>query len=116
MAKLKLSDLIEAIDLHKGSVQFPILFENIKRINGWANMYLHSALKLYAWCPPRVLTFLREFLLGKAAPGYSHNSKAGVILDQATFDAIRDLIRQKHMGADFDLPFPDSPHCDVLIR
>jgi hypothetical protein len=97
-------------------VSFPIRFENIKRVNGWANIYLHAALKLYAWCPSRVLVFLREFLLGRKVPGWVHNSKAGVTLDQATFDAIRFLIRQKHDGPDFDLVLLDPPECDALLR
>ena len=46
------------LTLTKSSVSFPVRFENIKRINGWANLYLHSGLKLYAWCPPRVLHIL----------------------------------------------------------
>jgi hypothetical protein len=104
-----LTDLLEAIDAHKNNVSFPIRFENIMRINGWADMYLHGALKLYAWCPPRVLLFLREFLLGGRAPC--------VALDQATFDAIRSLIRRKHEGPDFELPLPRPYGGDApLIR
>lgn len=72
-------------------------------------------MKLYAWCPPRSLAFLREFLLGKAAPGYSHHSNAGIMLDRAAFDAVRDFVRQKHAGPDFDLPLPDAAACDVLV-
>jgi hypothetical protein len=112
---IPLSHLLDAIDAQKTQIQFPVRFENIKRINGWANIYLHSALKLYAWCPPRSLDFLREFLLGKAMAGHSHHSKAGVMLDQAAFDAVRDDVQQKHAHPDFDLPLPDAAECDVLI-
>jgi hypothetical protein len=111
-----LSDLLDAIDVHKATVTFPVRFENIKRINGWTNMYLHAALKLYAWCPPRALAFTREFLLGQQAQGSSHNSKAGVILDMATFDKIRDAIRTKHESADFELQLPSADVCEVVIR
>jgi hypothetical protein len=110
------SDLLEAIEPHKANVQLPVRFENVVRINGWANMYLHAALKLYAWCPPRVLEFLRVFLLGGKAPGWFHNSKAGVVVDRATFDAVRNLIRQEHEGATFDLALLDADHCEALIR
>lgn len=110
------SDLLEAIEPHKANVQLPVRFENVVRINGWANMYLHAALKLYAWCPPRVLDFLRVFLLGGKAPGWVHNSKAGVVVDRATFDAVRDLIGQEHEGATFDLALLDADECEALIR
>lgn len=111
-----LSDLLDAIDVHKATVTFPVRFENIKRINGWTNMYLHAAIKLYAWCPPRALAFIREFLLGQPSPGSPHNSKAGVILDATTFDKIRDAIRQRHESADFELQLPPAGVCDVVIR
>ena len=39
---IPLSDLLEAIETHKGHVSFPVRFENIKRINAWANIYLHD--------------------------------------------------------------------------
>lgn len=106
-----LSDLLDAIDVNKATVTFPIRFENIKRINGWTNMYLHAAIKLYAWCPPRALAFIREFILGS-----SHNSKAGMILDIATFDKIRDAIRQRHESSDFELQLPPADVCEVMIR
>jgi hypothetical protein len=111
-----LSDLLDAIDVHKSTVTFPVRFENIKRINGWTNMYLHAALKLYAWCPPRALAFIREFLLGRQTHGSSHSSKAGVILDAVTFDKIRDAIRTKHESSDFELQLPPADVCDVVIR
>ena len=112
---VSLNDLIEAINNHKSNIDFPICFENIKRIDGWANMYLHAALKLYAWCPPRVIAFLRVFLLGDTSAGCVHDSKAGIKLGQATFDAIRNLIKQKHETPEFDLPLLEQLKCDVLI-
>lgn len=113
---IPLSDLIDAIDQHKDKIEMPVRFESIKRINGWSNMYLHAGLKLYAWCPPRVLDFSREFLLGKSAPGWHHSSKAGIMLDRATFDAVRELVRQKHESPLFKLHMLDASECDVLIR
>lgn len=113
---IPLSDLLDAIDTYKDGVVFPVRFENIKRVNGWTNMYLHAGVKLYAWCPPRALAFLREFLLGKPIQGWTHNSKAGVILDSVTFEKIRDAVRTKHEGADFELQLPNADVCDALIR
>jgi len=113
---IPLTDLLDAIDVQKAHVTFPILFENIKRINGWANMYLHSALKLYAWSPPRVLAFLRVFLLGGKAPGWHHTSKAGVAMDRATFDAVRQFIVLKHQSSAFDLDFPRPESCEAFIH
>ena len=105
---INLSEVLDAIDAHKSGVNFPVRFENIKRINGLANLYLHGGLKLYAWCPPRVLQFLRVFLIGGPAPGWTQHSHAGVECDPTTFNAIRDLIRHRHEGPDFDLALFDA--------
>jgi hypothetical protein len=112
---IPLNDLLEAIDLQKAHVKFPIRFENIKRVNAWANIYLHSALKLYAWCPPRVLAFLRVFLLGGKAPGWHHSSKAGVVIDRSAFDAVREFLIVKHQSSAFELDFPGPELCEALI-
>jgi hypothetical protein len=50
------------------------------------------------------------------APGWFHNSKAGVVVDRATFDAVRDIIRKEHDGVKFDLAILDADACDALIR
>lgn len=113
---IPLSDLLESIDTHRDSISFPIRFENIKRIYGWSNMYLHAALKFYAWCPPRVLSFLRLFLLGGQAPGWMHNSNAGVVLDQATFEDVRRIVRLRHEGAAFEIYLPIMSDCEALVR
>jgi hypothetical protein len=113
---IPLSDLIEAIDLHKASISFPVRFENIRRINGWANMYLHGALKLYGWSPPRVLAFLQVFLLGGPAPGWPHDSAAGVALEEATLDAVREIIKQKHEDTKFDLELWRTGQCEAFIK
>ena len=112
---IHLSDLLNAIDAYKDKVRLPVRLENIARINGWTNMYLHTGLKLYAWCPPRILAFLREFLLGGRAPGYAHHSSAGITLDRATFDAIREVLRQQHEVADFELSLPEASQCVVTL-
>ena len=51
----------------------------------------------------------------QAVPANAVN-KAGTMLDMATFDAARELIRQKHENADFSLDMPDASKRDVLIR
>jgi hypothetical protein len=112
---IPLSDILDAIDVHRNKVRLPVRFENIKRINGWANLYLHGGLKLYAWTPPRVLEFLRVFIIGGPAPGWSHSSKAGVACDIVTFDAIREIVRAEHEGQDFDLQLLEPVQCEALI-
>lgn len=112
---IHLSDLLDAIDAHKDNVRLPVRLENIARINGWTNMYLHTGLKLYAWCPPRILAFLREFLLGGKGPGYTHHSSAGITVDRPTFDGIREILRQRHEDSDFELSLPDASQCAVTL-
>ena len=51
----------------------------------------------------------------QSVPANAFN-KAGMMLDMATFDAARELIRQKHENADFSLDMPDASKRDVLIR
>lgn len=111
-----LSDIIDAIDQHKAAVYLPVPFEHVSRIKNWADMYLHSGRKHYAWVAPRVLAFLRPLLLGGPSPGWSHNSNAGLALSQATFDAIRDTLKTKHeKDGKYQLPLWPTDDCDVII-
>jgi len=112
---IPLSDLLDAIDFYKDKVNFSISFDNIKRINGWCNMYLHAGIKSYSWCPPRVLKFLEKFLLGGSAPGWHSTMDGGIILPRLVFDSIRNHVLQKHTGNGFTLPFVRLENCAVVI-
>lgn len=110
-----LSEILDAAKLQQAEIKFPVKLENIERINSWCNMYLHSGIKNYAWCAPRLLKFLRNFLLGGPAPGYHFTDKAGIIITQSAFDTIRDSIRQNHEGSKFTLYLLDPCDCLAVI-
>lgn len=112
---IPLSEILDAVDSQKNNITFPVKFDNISRINGWCNMYMHTGIKPYTWCPPRILKFLENFLLGGTAPGYYHTDKAGIVVSRQAFDAVRDLIRQKHEENGFTLPLMASHDCLVVI-
>jgi hypothetical protein len=115
---IPLSDILDAVEVYRDHIVFPIRFENIVRINGWANMYLHSGLRSYVWCPPRVLSYLRSFALGQPAPGWSHQSNAGVTAPRATFRQIRSEIEKRHAGepnVKFKIVFIDEKDCDAIL-
>jgi hypothetical protein len=129
---IALSDLLDAIDAHRDKVTLPIRFENIKRINSWSNMYLHTGYRMYAWCPPRILNYLRGFALGEPTPGWGHNMNAGVRLPKEVFDAIRTQVESIHSGKPkmrwwvpsdwikkpaprFKMCFLDQGECDAIL-
>jgi hypothetical protein len=112
---IPLSEILDAVDLQKDNISLPVKFENIARINGWCNMYMHTGIKPYAWCPPRILKFLEGFLLSGSAPGWHSTDKAGIVIARPAFDAIRDIIRQKHEGNGYTLALIDPQDCMAVI-
>jgi hypothetical protein len=54
-APVSLSELFDAIDEAESEVITPVPLFNIKRINAWANMFMHYGIKFYSWTPSRVL-------------------------------------------------------------
>lgn len=106
-----LSVLLDAIGQHRLGVHLPVRFENISRINSWANLYLHAGLKIYAWMPPRVVSYLWHFVVGTVHGG----SKAGITLGQATFDAIRHEVRRQTDNASYEAILDDQQDCDAII-
>jgi hypothetical protein len=97
---ISLGGILDVIDAHREDVRFAVRLENIKRINSWANIYMHSGIRAasYSWCPPRVLSYLRGFILGQLTPSWGHNINAGVRLPRDVFDDIRSQISNDHSG------------------
>jgi hypothetical protein len=84
---LPLSQLFDEINKHKANITFAIPFENVIRINGWANIFMHTGLKDYTWTLVYVYRYLHEFIKGKEVAGkWSVNS--GIRLQQVTLDNI----------------------------
>lgn len=113
---VSLSEIIRAMEPFEKNITMPISLPKIKRINGWANMYLHSGIKEYSWVAPRVLDYLFKFLIGgDPAPGFYFTINSGVITDKKTFESIRSSL-EHHCGKDFRLLVANEEHCAVVIR
>jgi hypothetical protein len=111
-----LSDLIEAIDVVEDGITFPIHFENIKRINSWANLFMHYGFKFYAWAPARVLEYIRPFLIGGTVVNGTRTVDSGVVATQSAFDRVRTEIRTRvEAEVKFDIALDNPKYCDVVI-
>lgn len=112
---IPLSEIITVLERFSNRLDMTIPLCSLKRINGWANMYLHSGFKEYAWAAPRVLEYLSTFLLGgRPAPGYLATVNGGVITDKETFRQIREQLQQRY-EPDFQLLAHAQEHCDLVI-
>ncbi|WP_298372558.1 hypothetical protein [Azospirillum sp.] len=113
---ISLSEIIAVLEPFGSKIDIKIPISSLKRINGWANMYLHSGLKEYAWVSPRVLEYLADFLLGgDSAPGYVSTVNSGVIMDEKTFQEIRMEI-ERNCAPKFKLFALDPERCALVIK
>lgn len=88
---LNLSALFKAIDAHASSVRFAVPLQNIKRLYGWSNIYVHLGVKDYMWSPMFALKYINSFLRGGShATGFSVD--AGIQTDKKTIEAIQDKV------------------------
>ena len=117
-----ISELLDVVSDMKAVVKTPISFDTVKRINSWANIFLHSGMRHYAWVPPTVVRHLRPLLVGGDAPGGRWTVDAGVQLKRASFDAVRDTVRarieappQGQSDPHFDALLLDPEDCDVVF-
>ncbi len=109
---VSLSEIIAVLKGKKIDMAVPL--SSLKRINGWANMYLHSGIKEYSWVAPRILEYLATFLLGRPAPGYLATSNGGVITDEETFREIREQLEQR-CRPDYELLSYPRQYCAIVI-
>ena len=131
---IALSDIFDAIDANRQGTHFPLHFDNLRRINSWANIYLHSGMRIasYTWSPPRILNYLRPFALGEVQPGAGHRMHSGVRMTREAFGSIRSLIADNQSGrprrrwwcvidqlcqrpAKFNMFFYGPEQCDVIF-
>jgi transcriptional regulator with XRE-family HTH domain len=110
-----LLDLLSAIDPVAGQIRTPIPFPNIKRVNAWANLFLHYGIKSYAWAPPRVLDYMRPFLVGGDKAGGSWTVDSGVVSTRSAFDAVRNSLIAKVEGFNSDVPGQVSGKAIILL-
>lgn len=107
---ISVSDILKVVKSHQSRITTPILLDNIIRLNGWANIYLHSGLKPYVWCAPRTLNYLKPFLIGSGK-----NVKDGVKCSDETFDLVVDEIKSLIDPTKFELMEYKKEYCDVEI-
>ena len=117
-----ISELLEVLAKHSVDVKMPVPLYNLRRINQWANLYMHSGMRPYAWTPPRVLDYLRPLLVGyEQAPG-QWTVDNGIRMTRSFFDAIQEALRtriesisQSENHPRFRALLLDVLECDVII-
>ena len=91
---LPLSQIFDELKLFKNDIDFAIPLENIIRINGWANIFMHSGMKDYTWTLIFVFRYMHEFIKGRTING-KWNSNSGIRIKQTTLDTIIDGLELK---------------------
>ena len=85
---LPLGQIFDEIKKYQSEIDFAIPLENIIRLNGWANIFVHSGRKDYTWTLILVYRYLHEFIKGRASNNGS-NTASGIKIRQSTLDNIR---------------------------
>lgn len=105
-----LSALFEAIRPFERQITSEVPFATLRRVNGGANMYMHGAIKLPVWTPPRVLSRLKPLLLGGG-----RKRRDGLSMPKAVYDGVRQRLMDKYDVTSSPIGlFPLDP-CEVLI-
>ena len=118
-----ISELLDVLKDYVEEVQMPVPLHNLARINQWANLLLHSGMRHYAWTPPRVLDYLRPFLIGGENVGGRWTVHSGIRLTRASFEAIQGALKQKIESRPQPQNYPRFKalllaisECDVVIE
>jgi len=114
--------LLDVIDAVGADVVTAIPRFNIKRINSWANMFMHSGVKSYTWTPSRVLLYVRPLIVGGETVEGVQSVYSGVRMKRAAFDKVRESIIEK-IRSDVDTTgrprfepiLADIRYCDAVI-
>lgn len=109
-----LGQLFDEIKKFQSEIDFAIPLTNIIRINGWANIFMHSGMKDYSWTPIFVYRYLHEFIKGRKQ-GNSWSSNSGIILTEETLSKIINAIELKIKGINSDLEIHKSKP-DIFIK
>lgn len=84
---LGLGQIFDEIKKHQADIDFAIPLENIIRINGWSNIFMHSGMKDYTWTLIFVYRYLHELIKGRK-DGKNWSATSGIRLSQATLDKV----------------------------
>ena len=117
-----LSIVIDVMGEHADEMDLAVPIENIRRVNHWANLHMHSGIRHYSWVPPRVLSYLRPLLVGRTKSSGGSSVNSGIILNRELFEATRETLRNKleasESGAgesNFRAVFWEEQHCTVVL-
>lgn len=93
---ISLSELLKQIKkLKKKGVEIPIDIDNMIRINGWCNLYVHSGFKDYFLSLIFISEYIRQFI--KSEDGkYDRNS--GLKITKNALDIIKKKLRKSRKG------------------
>ena len=105
-----ISALFEAIRPFEKQITSEVPFATLRRVNGWANMYMHGAIKLPVWTPPRVLARLKPLLLGEG-----RKRGDGLSMPKSAFDGVRQKLMDQYDVTPSPIGLFPVEHCEVLI-
>ena len=89
-----LSTLFKVLKAHAACFNIPISIHNLDRINRWANLLLHSGVRDYSWTSPRVLDYLKTFLIGEEpVDGVDWSIHSGIQLTRSSFRQIQTALK-----------------------
>lgn len=97
---LTMGVLFEVLKGYRDQIGCALPLEELIRLYGWANQFLHAGLKEYAWTPLVALEALRPLMLGPVpTEGAGWNLHHGLVLSAEVLAAIRaDLERRCKPG------------------
>jgi len=92
---IAVSTIFESINPYHSSITYEVPLANIMRIYSWANIYVHSGVKSYAWIPMMLEEYLRPLLLGVEDTNRNWSVNNGISLSQETLGSIKNDILNK---------------------
>ncbi|TGX53189.1 hypothetical protein E5A73_09985 [Sphingomonas gei] len=108
---IPISALFEAIRPFEARIFSEVPFSILRRVNGWANMYMHGALKLPVWTAPRVLDRLKPLMLGQG-----RRAGDGLRISRAAFDGVRQALKDKYDSTSSPIGLLLEAHCEAVIE
>ena len=108
-----LGQILDILKKYQNNIDFAVPLANIVRINGWANIFVHSGMKDYIWTVMYVYRYLHPLIKGRK-DGKSWSSNSGIKLKQQTLNEIINEIELnlKNVNPNYELHKSDP---DIFI-
>lgn len=88
-----MNQIFEVLNKFKNEIEFAIPLEHIKRINGWANIYVHSGLQEYSWLLIFIYRYISPLIHGVG--GQEMNIASGIKLSTQTLQKVQKEFRDR---------------------